>query len=141
MTLLDAPTYNAARANRNRNVIIGIIELILLVAVTGFLGFLTGHGWFFSTVPSEHRVNKFLEAVEANDFTKAYGLWNHDADWQKHPDQYKLYDFNQFQKDWGSGERLRGDPQPPDRHRKSGRERGGDGRQYQWRQDASLSPC
>ena len=37
-----------ARANRNRNVIIGIIALILLVAVIGFLGFLTGHGWFFS---------------------------------------------------------------------------------------------
>jgi hypothetical protein len=101
MTLLDAPTYNPARANRNRNVIIGIIALILLVAITGFLGFLTGHGWFFSTVPSEHRVNKFLDAVEANDFSKAYGLWNNDADWQKHPDQYKLYDFNQFQKDWG----------------------------------------
>jgi hypothetical protein len=46
-------------------------------------------------------VNKFLDAVEVKDFNKAYGLWNNDDDWQKHPDQYKLYDFTQFQKDWG----------------------------------------
>jgi hypothetical protein len=102
MTLLDAPTYNPARARRNRNIIVAIISLILLVALTGILGFLTGHGWFFSTTPSEHRVNKFLAAVEAQDFTKAYGIWNNDPDWRKHPEQYKLYDFNQFQKDWGA---------------------------------------
>jgi hypothetical protein len=101
MTLLDAPTYNAARAKRNRNLIIAAIAVVVLIGATGFLGFLTGHGWFFATVPSEHRVNKFLDAVEVKDFTKAYGLWNNDADWQKHPEQYKLYDFNQFQKDWG----------------------------------------
>jgi hypothetical protein len=101
MTLLDAPVYNAREANRNRNIVIAVIVVVLLIAATGFLGFLTGHGWFFNTVPSEHRVNKFLDAVEAKDFTQAYGRWNHDPDWQKHPDQYKLYDFNQFQKDWG----------------------------------------
>jgi len=101
MTLLDAPTYNAARAKRNRNLIIAAIAVVVLIGATGFLGFLTGHGWFFATVPSEHRVNKFLDAVEVKDFTKAYGLWNNDADWQKHPEQYKLYDLNQFQKDWG----------------------------------------
>ncbi|MGC1297189.1 MAG: hypothetical protein WA869_19335 [Alloacidobacterium sp.] len=101
MTLLDAPVYNARLANRNRNLLIAVVAVILLIAVTGFLGFLTGHGWFFSTVPSEHRVNKFLDSVETKDFTKAYGQWNNDPDWQNHPDQYKLYDFNQFQKDWG----------------------------------------
>ncbi len=102
MTLLDAPTYDARRATRNRNLLIAAIAFVLLIAVVGFLGFTTGHGWFFATVPSEHRVNKFLDAVEANDFTKAYTIWNNDADWQKHPEQYKLYDFTQFQKDWGS---------------------------------------
>jgi hypothetical protein len=101
MTLLDAPTFNAARARRNRNILISVIAVVVLVAVVGFLGFVTGHGWFFSTLPSEHRVNKFLDTVEAKDFTKAYAIWNNDDDWQKHPDQYKLYDFNQFQKDWG----------------------------------------
>src|SRR5215475_331453 len=102
MTLLDAPTYNAARANRNRNVVIGIVALVLIVAGIGLLGFFSGHGWFFNTLPSEHRVNKFLDAVEVKDFTKAYSIWNNDDAWQSHPDQYKLYDFNQFQKDWGS---------------------------------------
>jgi len=101
MTLLDAPVYNPQRANRNRNVIIAIVVVILVIGIGGFLGFITGHGWFFSTLPSEHRVNKFLDAVEVKDFTKAYSIWNHDEDWQKHPDQYKLYDFTQFQKDWG----------------------------------------
>jgi len=101
MTLLDAPTYDAAGAKRNRNLVIAAIVIVLAVAATGVLGFLTGHGWFFSTVPSEHRVNKFLNAVEAKDFTSAYAVWNNDSDWQKHPDQYKLYDFTQFQKDWG----------------------------------------
>jgi len=102
MTLLDAPTYNAARAKRNRNIIIAVIAVIVLIGFTGVLGFVSGHGWFFSTIPSEHRVNKFLAAVEAQDFTRAYSLWNNDSNWQKHPDQYKVYDFNQFQKDWGS---------------------------------------
>lgn len=102
MTLLDAPTYNAARAKRNRNIIIAVIVVIVAIGFIGVLGFVSGHGWFFSTIPSEHRVNKFLSAVEAQDFTRAYSQWNNDPDWQKHPDHYKVYDFNQFQKDWGS---------------------------------------
>lgn len=102
MTLLDAPTYDAKRAKRNRNLVIGFLAVIVLVAITGFLGYFSGHGWFFNTLPAEHRVNKFLDAVEAKDFTKAYAIWNNDDDWQKHPEQYKLYNFDQFQKDWGS---------------------------------------
>ena len=102
MTLMDAPVYDTRRANRNRKLLITIIVVILLIAATGLLGFFTGHGWFFATLPSEHRVSTFLDAVEAKDFNKAYGLWNNDPDWQQHPDRYKLYDFTQFQKDWGS---------------------------------------
>lgn len=101
MTLLDAPTYDAKRAKRNRNLLIGFLAVIVLVAITGVLGYFSGHGWFFSTLPAEHRVNKFLDAVEAKDFVKAYAIWNNDDDWQKHPERYKLYDFDQFQKDWG----------------------------------------
>ncbi|HVW76051.1 MAG TPA: hypothetical protein VHB45_00460 [Alloacidobacterium sp.] len=101
MTLMDAPVYDTRRANRNRKLLITIIVVILLIAATGLAGFFTGHGWFFATLPSEHKVNVFLDAVEARDFNKAYGLWNNDPNWQQHPDQYKLYDFTQFQKDWG----------------------------------------
>ena len=35
------------------------------------------------------------------ELNKAYGLWNHDPDWQQHPQQYQPYDFTAFQKDWG----------------------------------------
>lgn len=101
MTLMDAPVYDTRRANRNRKLLITIIVVILLIAATGLLGFFTGHGWFFATLPAEHRVSTFLDAIEAKDFNKAYGLWNNDSDWQQHPDRYKLYDFTQFQKDWG----------------------------------------
>ena len=92
MTLLDAPQYNAARAKTIRNVTIAVVVLLL---VGGFCTF-----WFW-TWPAQHRIDGFLKTVEAGDFAKAFGEWNHDPDWQKHPQQYAAYDFNQFQKDWG----------------------------------------
>ena len=48
--------------------------------------------------PGQH----VLTAVESGDLAKAYGIWNDDPNWQQHPLQYKVYGFNQFQKDWGS---------------------------------------
>jgi hypothetical protein len=92
MTLLDAPQYNVNRAKLTRNLSIAAIVLIL---VGGFCTF-----WFW-TWPSEHRISHFLSVVESGDFNTAYALWNHDPDWQKHPQQYTAYDFDQFQKDWG----------------------------------------
>jgi hypothetical protein len=92
MTLLDAPTYNARRANLLRN--IGIAAAILVV-VLGVCA------WFFWDWPEEHRVNRFLGAVEAQDFNKAFADWNNDPDWQQHPERYKTYDFGRFQQDWG----------------------------------------
>ena len=92
MTLLDAPQYDAKRARLIRNVSIAVLVLLL---VGGFLTF-----WFW-TWPAEHRINNFMASVESGDLTKAYAQWNRDPDWQQHPDRYKNYDFNQFQKDWG----------------------------------------
>ena len=45
-------------------------------------------------------VNRFLTAVEKNDMAKAYGIWIHDSDWQKHPDPNNVYPFARFQHDW-----------------------------------------
>ncbi|MBT9331673.1 hypothetical protein [Paracidobacterium acidisoli] len=92
MTLLDAPKYNARRAAIIRNVSITLLVVLVVGAVLS---------WFMWDWPEEHRVNRFFAAVEASDMQKAYGIWNHDDDWQQHPDRYKPYDFTQFQKDWG----------------------------------------
>jgi hypothetical protein len=92
MTLLDAPKYNAARARLIRNSIIATVVAIVVIAAAT---------WWFWDWPEQHRVNNFLSAVEAKDFNKAYSLWNNDPNWQQHPDQYKLYTLDQFQKDWG----------------------------------------
>ena len=45
-------------------------------------------------------VNKFLNAVEANDLPSAYGIWVHDKNWQQHPQQYSTYTFARFLGDW-----------------------------------------
>lgn len=92
MTLLDAPSYNARRAKLMRNVGIAVAVLIVVLAVCV---------WWFWDWPEEHRVNRFLGAIEAKDFTTAFADWNNDPQWQQHPDKYKTYDFNRFQQDWG----------------------------------------
>ena len=92
MTLLDAPKYNARRARVIRNSIIAAVVAIILIAAGT---------WYFWDWPEQHRLNNFFAAVQSQDLNKAYALWTNDPDWQKHPEQYKLYDFNQFQKDWG----------------------------------------
>ena len=39
-------------------------------------------------LPAEHRVNQFFAAVETQDFSKAFGIWNNDPDWQEHTQRY-----------------------------------------------------
>lgn len=92
MTLLDAPQYNAKRENLRRNLGIAAVVLVLIGGVCTY--------WLWDW-PAEHRISTFLDKVEAGDFNTAYAMWNHDPNWQQHPQQYSAYDFNQFQKDWG----------------------------------------
>jgi hypothetical protein len=100
MTLLNAAPYNARRERLKRNLLIGTPIAILLLAILGVTGFFMGHGWFFLDLPAEHRVSTFLQAVEAQDYTRAYGIWNNDKHWQEHPDRYQGYPFARFQQDW-----------------------------------------
>ena len=96
MTLLDAPRYDPRKARIRRNIIIGVIIAIPVIA------FFTWYSWNW---PEEHRVNKFFHAVEVKDFPRAFGIWNSDPHWQQHPDQYKTYTYQAFMSDWGpSGE-------------------------------------
>jgi hypothetical protein len=99
MTLLNAPEYNARRETRNRNLLIGSVAFVLLIAVIGVGGYLMGHGWFFSNLRAEHRVNTFFTALEAKDYSKAYSIWTNDADWQQHPQKYD-YTLKRFTEDW-----------------------------------------
>jgi hypothetical protein len=99
MTLLNAPEYDGRRETRNRNLLIGAGILVVLTAVIGVGGFLLGHGWFFSLLPVEHRINVFLTTLEAKDYPKAYGIWMNDPDWQKHPQKYD-YTLQRFTEDW-----------------------------------------
>jgi hypothetical protein len=94
MTLLDAPSFNVARARKRRNIILASIAGLLV------LGILV---WVFWNWPAEHRVNQFFAALEQQQFEKAYGIWNHDPSWQQHPDKYKTgYPYNRFLDDWST---------------------------------------
>ena len=93
MTLLDAPSFNAARARKRRNVILATLGVLIVLGV--FV-------WWFWNWPAEHRVHRFFAALEQQQFEKAYGIWNNDPDWQQHADKYKNsgYPYNRFLDDW-----------------------------------------
>jgi hypothetical protein len=99
MSLMDAPEYDSRRDTRNRNLLIAAGVLVVLTVVIGFGGYAMGHGWFFSNLSAEHKVDKFFSAVEAKDYAKAYGIWYNDPDWQQHPQKYD-YTLQRFTEDW-----------------------------------------
>jgi hypothetical protein len=100
MTLLNAPEFNAAKENRNRNILIGSGLLIVVLGIVALAGFVMGHGWFFINLPVEHRVGTFLSALQARDYPRAYGIFYNDPDWQQHPQKYKDYPLERFTEDF-----------------------------------------
>jgi len=104
MTLLDAPQFDAARSKRTR-LILQLSAAAVLVLLAGF--------WLAASRPVDWpwnwsrylfgraTVNKFMNALEANDLSKAYGVWVNDKNWQQHAGQYLTYPFSRFQDDWG----------------------------------------
>jgi hypothetical protein len=99
MTLLNAPTYDARRENLKRKLLIGTMAVVLVGGILAILGYVLGHGWFFSNLPVEHKVNVFMQTVQEGDYAKAYGIWENDADWQQHPQKYD-YKLQRFTEDW-----------------------------------------
>jgi hypothetical protein len=107
MTLLNAPEYDGRREDRKRNLLIAAGVLILATAVLCVGGYLLGHGWFFSNLPAEHKVNNFFDALEAKDYSKAYGIYENDPKWQEHPQKYD-YTLKRFTEDWTSDSPVNG---------------------------------
>ena len=100
MTLLNAPEYDDRRDKRNRNLLIAAVVFVVLALVIGFGGFAMGHGWYFSNLPAEHKVDNFFKALEAKDYDKAFAIYTNDPDWQQHPDKHADYPLKRFTEDW-----------------------------------------
>ena len=100
MSLMDAPVYDTRRADRLKALLIGLAAAVFLLIVLTLLGYILGHGWFFSNLPTEHKVNVFYTALEQKDYAKAYGIYENDPQWQAHPDKYPSYPLSRFTEDW-----------------------------------------
>jgi hypothetical protein len=100
MTLLNAPEFDAQKEQRKHNRLVASGITVAVLAVLTVAGFLMGHGWLFMNLPAEHKVNTFLSALQAQDYSKAYGIFYNDANWQQHPDKYKDYPIQRFTEDF-----------------------------------------
>ena len=98
--LMNAPAYDPTRDNQRRNVIIGVIATIFALGIITFAGYVMGHGWLFTNLGYEHRVNTFFDALEAKDYSKAYAIYYNDPEWQQHPAKYSDYPLPRFTEDW-----------------------------------------
>src|SRR4051794_17605331 len=95
MSLLDAKPEDPG-IERRRTLIGRIIVILVVLAILA-----PPLAWWFRYWPEEHRVDKFLTAVEAKDYKTAFALWTADPLWEQHPEKYSTYTFGQFQLDWG----------------------------------------
>ena len=100
MTLLNAPEFDEKKEARNHKLLVVSGITVLAIVLLAVAGFFMGHGWLFMNLPAEHRVGTFLTALQANDYSKAYGIFYNDADWQQHPDKYKDYPLQRFTEDF-----------------------------------------
>ena len=100
MTLLNAPEFDERKENRRRNIWVGSGIFVAVMVVLTVAGFLLGHGWLFTNLPAEHRVNVFLTAVQAGEYPEAFGIFNNDPSWQQHPQKYADYPLQRFTEDF-----------------------------------------
>lgn len=99
MSLLNAPEYDERGERRKTGLLIGIGVALLLAVAIGIGGYLMGHGWFYTNLRAERRVDNFFKALEAKDYSKAYGIWMNDPNWEQHPQKYD-YSIKRFTEDW-----------------------------------------
>jgi len=94
MTLLDAQTYDFAKARRRKIKIIVAVVVVIVLAVLG---------WMYRNWPEEHSVDKFFAALQHQDYETAYGIYFNDANWRQHQQKYSKYAYADFYRDWGPG--------------------------------------
>src|ERR1700683_3797368 len=94
MTLLDAQEYDSEKARKSRKQIISAIAILVIVLALG---------WWFRYVPDDRIVGHFFDALQKQDYQTAYGIWMHDPQWARHPEEHPKYPFNDFYRDWGPG--------------------------------------
>lgn len=100
MTLLNAPAYNERHERLVKSLLIAGGSLIALLVVLTLAGFISGHGWLFTNLYTEHRIDRFLTDIEQKDFSHAYGIYINDSDWAKHPEKHNEYPLARFTDDW-----------------------------------------
>ena len=105
MTLLDAPRYDEVGARRRSMILWSSVGAVIVLIVAFWV--ISGHPvdwpWNWSThLRGRAAMNRFLDDVEQNNLSAAYGVWLHDPDWQKHPEKAGSYTFQRFQQDWSS---------------------------------------
>jgi hypothetical protein len=100
MTLLNAPEYNERKEKTKIALIVGSASTVVLLILLTLAGYVMGHGWLFTNLRAEHRVNTFFNALEAKDYSKAYAIYTNDPDFAQHPDQHKDYPLQRFTEDW-----------------------------------------
>ncbi len=94
MTLLDAPSYDPAKARR-RNIRIAVTIVVVIV--------LAALAWMYRNWPEEHAVDKFFAALQHQDYETAYGIYFNDPGWRQHQQKYPQYTYADFYRDWGPG--------------------------------------
>lgn len=108
MDLMNAPEYDARQENLKRNLLIGSGATFVLLVLLTLAGYIMGHGWLFTNLPAEHKVDRFFTALEAKDYDKAYAIYTNDGQWQQHPDKHKDYDLQRFTEDWTTESPVKG---------------------------------
>ncbi len=93
MSLMDAPQFDESGERRKVTILISIGVAFLILVLLTFAGYLLGHGWLFTNLRAEHRVNQFFNALEAKDYAKAYNIYENG-----HPDSG--YPLARFAEDW-----------------------------------------
>jgi len=92
MALLNAPEYDARKEKVKVAILVSSGSTVVLLILLTLAGFVMGHGWLFTNLPAEHKVDKFFTLLEAKDFSSAYAIYTNG-----HPTDYSL---QRFTEDW-----------------------------------------